>query len=97
MTETASTSSSRCTRRRDSAGGVLEHQERHCDFAMTCSSRNYRAYGLHIRSPIDLPFALLFGPPTGEPDVTIRLGTTPVAIPNSIERRRLKPVMNGNL
>ena len=46
-TETASTSSSRCTRRRDSAGGVLERQERHCDFAMTCSSRDYRAYGLH--------------------------------------------------
>lgn len=81
----------------DSASGILERQERHCDFAMTRSSRDYRAYGLHIRSPIGLPFAPLSGPPTGEPDVTIRLSTTPVVTPNSIERRGLKPVMSGNL
>ena len=55
---------------------------------MTRSFRHYRAYGLHVRSPLDLPFAPLPGPPSGEADVTVSLGKTPAALPNPITRKR---------
>lgn len=57
---------------------------------MTRSSRDYTAYGLHVRSSIDLPFAPLPGSPTGEPDVRIFLGKTPAALPNPVTQRRPK-------
>ena len=47
---------------------------------MNRSPRDYTAYGLHVRSPVALPFALLPNPPHGEPDVTIRIGKTPEAL-----------------
>ena len=43
--------------------------------------RDYRAYGLWVRSPIPLPFVPVPVPPTGEPDVTVRIGATPEALP----------------
>lgn len=55
---------------------------------MTRSFRHYRAYGLHVHSPIDLPFAPLPGSPSGEADVTVSLGKTPAALPNPITRNR---------
>lgn len=54
---------------------------------MTRSSRDYKAYGLHIRSSINLPFAPLPGSPTGEPDVRISFGKTPAAIPSPVTER----------
>ena len=54
---------------------------------MTRSFRHYGAYGLHIHSPFDLPFPPLPGSPSGEADVTVSLGKTPAAIPNSITRK----------
>ena len=55
---------------------------------MTRSFRHYRAYGLHIHSQLDLPFAPLLGSPSGEADVTVFLGKTPAALPNPITRKR---------
>ena len=46
---------------------------------------DYRAYGLWVRSPIALPFIRIPVPPSGEPDVTIRIGTTPEALPAPVE------------
>ena len=43
--------------------------------------RDYRAYGLHIRSAVPLPFNPLPAPAT-EPDVTVRLGNVPAALPD---------------
>ena len=42
---------------------------------------DYTAYGLHVRSPIALPFAPRSGRPAGAPDVAVRFGPTPVALP----------------
>ena len=39
------------------------------------------AYGLHVRSPIALPFAPRPGRPAGAPDVVVRFGPTPAALP----------------
>ena len=39
---------------------------------------DYTAYGLHVRSPIALPFSPR---PAGAPDVAVRFGPTPVALP----------------
>ena len=55
---------------------------------MTRSFRHYRAYGLRIRSPLDLPFAPLPDSPSGEADVTVFLGKTPAALPNPITWKR---------
>ena len=46
---------------------------------------DYRAYGLWVRSPIALPFIRVPVPPTGEPDVTVRIGATPEALPAPVE------------
>ena len=40
---------------------------------------DYTAYGLHVRSPIALPFAPRPGRPADMPDVTIRFGRAPAA------------------
>lgn len=53
---------------------------------MTRPFRNYTAYGLHIRSLIDLPFAPLPGSATGEPDVNIFFGKTPETIQNPVTK-----------
>ena len=42
--------------------------------------RDYTAYGLHVRSSVALPFTPVPDPPDGEPDVTIRIGTTPASL-----------------
>ena len=39
------------------------------------------AYGLHVRSPIALPFAPRPGRPAGAPDVVVRFDPTPAALP----------------
>ena len=61
----------------------------------------YTAYGLHVRSPFALPFTPLPGGPHGgrgsdgergsrdEPDVRVRIGTVPAALPASADRRGL--------
>ena len=61
----------------------------------------YTAYGLHVRSPFALPFTPLPGGPRGErgpqgvrgpqsgPDVKIRIGTTPAALPAPADRHGL--------
>ena len=46
---------------------------------------DYRAYGLWVRSPIALPFIRVPVPPAGEPDVTVRIGVTPEALPAPVE------------
>ena len=44
---------------------------------MRRTQRDYVAYGLHVRSPIALPFTPVPVPPAGEPDVTVRIGEVP--------------------
>ena len=44
---------------------------------MSRLSRDYRAYGLWVRSAIALPFAPVPVPPAGAPDVTVRIGPIP--------------------
>ena len=51
--------------------------------------RDYRAYGLWVRSPIALPFVPVPAPPAGEPDVTLRIGATPEALPTPADKRGL--------
>lgn len=51
------------------------------------SDRHYTAYGLHVRSAIELPYQPLM-PAHGQPDVRIRLG----AVPDRLERpHRVNP------
>lgn len=59
--------------------------------------RDYTAYGLRVRSPVPLPFARRPGgrdgcredtPGAGEPDVVVRLGAVPAALPGPADRRR---------
>ena len=55
----------------------------------------YTAYGLHVRSPFALPFTPLPDGPHGdggsqsEPDVRVRIGTAPAALPAPADRRGL--------
>ena len=51
---------------------------------------DYEAYGLRVRSSVPLPFARVRedGPAAGEPDVVVRLGATPAALPGPADRRR---------
>ena len=48
--------------------------------------RDYRAYGLWVRSPIALPFTPVPTPPAGGPDVSIRIGSVPETLPGSADR-----------
>ena len=59
--------------------------------------RDYTAYGLRVRSPVPLPFARRpegraggreDTPGAGEPDVAVRLGAVPAALPGPADRRR---------
>ena len=43
--------------------------------------RDYRAYGLWVRSLIALPFTPVPVPPAGAPDVTVRFGKVPKTLP----------------
>ena len=54
---------------------------------MTSASRpprDYEAYGLSVRSPFPLPFLPLPVHRAGEPDVMVRIGATPAALPSPI-------------
>ena len=62
---------------------------------MTGSSRDYTAYGLHIRSALALPFEPLPGPPAGAADVTLRFGPTPAALPLPLYTHTMKPIEQG--
>ena len=54
---------------------------------MNMSPRDYFAYGLHVRSPVLLPFAsLCMRSPAASVDVTVRFGAVPAAL-HSIDRR----------
>ena len=46
------------------------------------SLRDYRAYGLRVRSAIPLPFDPLAEKADAEPDVTVRLGAVPAELPD---------------
>ena len=54
----------------------------------TCgtSPHDYTAYGLHVRSPIALPFTRRPGSRRDAPDVLIRFGETPAALPAPVHR-----------
>ena len=54
---------------------------------MSGPPRDYRAYGLRVRSSVAaLPFTPLAGSPGGEPDVTVRIGATPAALPAPVDK-----------
>ena len=53
---------------------------------MSRALRDYRAYGLWVRSPVALPFTPVPAPPAGAPDVTVRIGPVPQAPPAPAER-----------
>ena len=56
---------------------------------MSRSLRDYRAYGLWVRSPIPLPFVPAPLPPACEPEVTVRVGSTAKALPAPADERDL--------
>jgi len=58
--------------------------------ACRCYPRDYEAYGLHVRSPVPLPFARGREdlPAAAEPDVVIRLGAAPAALAGAADGRR---------
>lgn len=49
---------------------------------MSTPLRHYRAYGLHLRSAIPLPFDPWPEADAAEPDVAVRLGTVPAELPD---------------
>ena len=48
--------------------------------------RDYTAYGLHVRSSVALPFTPVPDPSDAEPDVTVRIGATPAALPSPAKK-----------
>ena len=70
-----------------------EHSERarraDGESRMSRSLRDYRAYGLWVRSPIPLPFVPAPVPPAREPEVTVRVGATAKALPAPADERGL--------
>ena len=58
--------------------------------ACRCYPRDYEAYGLHVRSPVPLPFARGREdlPAAAEPDVVVRLGAAPTALAGTADGRR---------
>ena len=56
---------------------------------MSRSLRDYRAYGLWVRSPIPLPFVPAPVPPACEPEVTVRVGATAKALRAPADERDL--------
>ena len=60
--------------------------------------RDYEAYGLSVRSPIPLPlFISLPAHRADEPDVTVRIGATPTALPSPIVKQRHREIAPGAL
>ena len=55
---------------------------------MSRPPRDYGAYGLRVRSPFAVAPCTtpLAGPPGGEPDVTVRIGATPAALPAPVDK-----------
>ena len=53
--------------------------------ASGASPQDYTAYGLHIRSPVALPFTRRPGSRRDAPDVLIRFGETPAALPAPVD------------
>ena len=65
---------------------------------MTSASRpprDYEAYGLSVRSPIPLPFLPLPVHRAGEPDVTVRIGATPAALPSPVVKQTFREIAPG--
>ena len=63
---------------------------------MTSASRpprDYEAYGLSVRSPIPLPFTPVHR--AGEPDVTVRIGATPAALPSPVVKQTFREIAPG--
>ena len=63
---------------------------------MTSASRpprDYEAYGLSVRSPIPLPFTPVHR--AGEPDVTVRIGATPAALPPPVVKLAFREIAPG--
>ena len=58
--------------------------------ACRCYPRDYEAYGLHVRSPVPLPFARgrEDPPAAAEPDVVVRRGAAPTALAGTVDGRR---------
>ena len=54
---------------------------------MSGSFHDYAAYGLHVRSAVVIPFARPWDAPADDPDVVVRLGRTPAALPGAIGRK----------
>ena len=55
--------------------------------------RDYEAYGLSVRSPVALPFTPVHR--DGEPDVTVRIGATPVTLASPIVKQRNRQIAHG--
>ena len=63
---------------------------------MSGPPRDYGAYGLRVRSPVaPVSFTPLAGSPGGEPDVTVRIGATPDALPAPVDKGVLCEVAPG--
>ena len=62
---------------------------------MNREEQDYAAWGLHVRSPIVLPFRRLPRAGGGRPDVTVRIGAAPVTLPAAMVRKRRMEVMPG--
>ena len=63
---------------------------------MNREERDYAAFGLHVRSPIALPFRRLPRAGGGRPDVTVRIGAAPAALPAAAVRKRRMEVASGD-
>ena len=57
--------------------------------------RDYEAYGLSVRSPI--PLLLTPVHRVGEPEATVRIGTTPAALPSPIVKQTFREIAPGAL
>ena len=66
----------------EQADGMDDRHLRHPHRAL----RDYRTYGLWVRSPIALPFTPVPIPPAGGPDVIIRIGSVPETLPAFADR-----------
>ena len=64
--------------------------------SMNREERDYVAFGLHVRSPIALPFRRLSRAGGGRPDVTVLIGAVPAALPATAVRKRRMEVAPGD-
>ena len=58
------------------------------------AQRDYTAFGLHVRSPIALPFRPS-STTCSEPDVVVRLGATPASLPAPVVKRGVWEAASG--